>query len=70
MGFFSGLDAEPYDRQYSDRLLLSRMGQFFKLHTRAMLGIGLLALFTAIMGAAVPLLLSRSLDSLGARLEN
>ena len=69
MGFFSGLDAEPYDRQYSDRQLLSRMGQFFRPHTRAMLGIGLLALFVAFMGAAVPVLLSRALDALDSKLE-
>jgi ATP-binding cassette subfamily B protein len=70
MGFFSGLDAEPYDRQYSDRQLLSRMGQFFRPHMRPMFGIGLLALFVAVMGAAVPVLLSRALDALGDKLEN
>jgi len=69
MGFFSGLDAEPYDRQYSDRQLLGRMAQFFKPHARAMLGIGLLALLHSLLGAAVPVILSRALDALGARLE-
>lgn len=69
MGFFSGLDAEPYDRKYSDRQLLGRMAHFFKPHARAMLGIGLLALFASVLGAAVPLILSRALDSLGVQLE-
>lgn len=70
MGFFSGLDAEPYDRKYSDRQLLTRMGQFFRPHTHAMVGIGLLALFVAVAGAAVPLLLARALDALSAQLES
>ena len=30
MGFFSGLDPEAYDRQYSDRQLLGRMGNYFR----------------------------------------
>ena len=70
MGFFSGLDVEPYDRQYSDRQLLARMGAYFRPHTRKLWGIGLLSLFTAIGGAAVPLLLARALDALGDVLAN
>src|SRR3972149_11449008 len=65
MGFFSGLDVEAYDRQYSDRQLLGRMGRYFRPHGRAMLGIGLLSLLTALAGAAVPLLLARALDVMG-----
>ena len=30
MGFFEGLNAEKYDRQYSDRQLLRRIGDYFK----------------------------------------
>ncbi len=65
MGFFSGLNAEAYDRQYSDRQLLQRMGQYFRPHARGMLAIGVLSLLTALSGAAVPLFLSRALDLLG-----
>ncbi|MGH2582441.1 MAG: ABC transporter ATP-binding protein [Anaerolineales bacterium] len=65
MGFFSGLDVEPYDRQYSDRQLLARMGAYFRPHGRKLWGSGLLSLFTAVGGAAVPLLLARALDALG-----
>jgi ATP-binding cassette subfamily B protein len=68
MGFFSGLDAEPYDRKYSDRQLLRRMGHYFRPHTAGMLGIGWLSLLTALAGAAVPLLLARALDVLGEQL--
>jgi ATP-binding cassette subfamily B protein len=68
MGFFSGLDVEPYDRQYSDSQLVRRMGAYFRPHTRKIWGIGWLSFFTAVAGAAVPLLLARALDSLGERL--
>jgi ATP-binding cassette subfamily B protein len=68
MGFFSGLDAEPYDRKYSDNQLLRRMGHYFRPHMAGMLGIGWLSLLTALAGAAVPLLLARALDVLGEQL--
>ncbi|MEX2161156.1 MAG: ABC transporter ATP-binding protein [Anaerolineales bacterium] len=66
MGFFSGLDVEAYDRQYSDRQLLGRMGSYFGPYRAQMIGIGLLSLLTALAGAAVPLLLARALDLAGA----
>ncbi|MCW5875276.1 MAG: ABC transporter ATP-binding protein [Anaerolineales bacterium] len=65
MGFFSGLDVEAYDRQYTDRQLLGRMAHYFGPHRGSMLTIGLTALFTALSGAAVPLLLARALDLVG-----
>jgi hypothetical protein len=30
MGFFAGLEAEKYDRKYSDRVLFGRIGHYFK----------------------------------------
>ncbi len=68
MGFFSGLNVEPYDRQYSDGQLVRRMGAYFRPHARKIWGIGWLSFFTAVAGAAVPLLLARALDSLGEQL--
>jgi ATP-binding cassette subfamily B protein len=70
MGFFSGLDVEKYDRQYSDRQLLRRMGEYFRPHARKLWGIAWLSFFVAVASAAVPLLLARALDSLGERLTN
>ena len=62
MGFFAGLDNEGYDRQYSDRELLTRMGQYFKPHIkRLIITIGLL-LVTSITGAVTPLVVSRGVD--------
>ena len=30
MGFFAGLDVDPYDRQYSDKYLFKRLGSYFQ----------------------------------------
>lgn len=68
MGFFSGLDVEKYDRQYSDRQLLQRMGEYFRPHARKMWGIAWLSFLVAVAAAAVPLLLARALDALGGEL--
>lgn len=34
MGFFSGLEQEGYDRQYSDRQLVKRMVGYFRPHKK------------------------------------
>lgn len=68
MGFFSGLDAEHYDRQYSDKQLLQRMANYFRPHMTNLWAIGLLALLAAITAAAVPLLLARALDEIATQL--
>src|SRR3972149_1280335 len=52
MGFFSGLDVEAYDRQYSDRQLIARMGHYFAPYARLMVGIGWASLLTAPAGGA------------------
>ncbi len=48
MGFFSGLDAEQYDRQYSDKQLVRRMAHYFDAHMGKLWVIGLLALSSAV----------------------
>ena len=37
MGFFSSLDNEGYDRQYSDRQLLQRMTGYFHRYRRQLI---------------------------------
>ena len=62
MGLFSGLDAEAYDRTYSDRELVARILTYFWPHARRVVII-LMALITiAIAGAATPILVSRTVD--------
>jgi len=64
MGFFSGLDTEGYDRQYSDRQLFARMMEYFRLHMRWIVFIVLLLLLIALLSAALPIIVSWSLDRL------
>lgn len=65
MGFvLDGLDAEAYDRQYSDGVLIKRIAAYFRPHLRVML---LVVLVTSI-GAGFPsisaILISRSVDEI------
>ena len=64
MGFFEGLDAEKYDRQYSDRQLARRALTYFKPVAGKL---ALLVLFTLIVagcGALLPIIVSRGIDQL------
>jgi ATP-binding cassette subfamily B protein len=65
MGFFSGLDSEGYDRQYSDRQLVARIAAYFNSYTRQLVVVTVLMLVTALATAASPVLVSRGLDQLG-----
>ena len=64
MGFFSGLDTEGYDRQYSDRQLYARMTDYFLPHMRWIVIISLFLLLIALLAAALPTIVSWSLDRL------
>ena len=64
MGFFSSLDTERYDRQYSDRELVGRMADYFKPHWRRLLLIIFLVLVLALAGAALPVVVARGVDML------
>ena len=70
MGFFSGLDIEAYDRQYSDRQLVERIGSYFRPHAVKLLWVSFYLVLIAFLSAAVPLLTSRLVDLLGADLSN
>ena len=41
MGFFTGLDAESYDRTYRDRDLMRRMGAYFRPQVRRLILVSL-----------------------------
>ncbi len=68
MGFFSSLATEGYDRQYTDRELIGRMGQYFKPYLKKVLIIVVLLLVIALAGAAMPVIVARGIDALGADL--
>lgn len=64
MGFFSGLNAEKYDRKYTDRQLTGRILEFFKSQWKRLAWISVLVLAYAAVGAALPVLVSRAVDLL------
>lgn len=64
MGFYEGLEAENYDRQYSDRALFKRILSYLKPHrTRLITVIAMLGLIS-ILGAAQPVVVSKFVDIL------
>ncbi len=69
MSFFSGLDFEGYDRQYTDRQLIQRVVEYFRPYTQKMLIITTMLVVIAISGAALPVLVGRGIDLLGAELD-
>lgn len=68
MGFFSGLDTEGYDRQYTDRELVRRITQYFRPYTRQLLGIVTYLLLIALAGSATPILVSRAVTGFGVEI--
>ena len=64
MGFFSGLAAEKYDRQYSDRELVVRITDNFKPQRKRIIIISAMVMLLAFFTAAVPFAISRALENL------
>ena len=65
MGFImDGLDAEAYDRTYTDGQLLGRIVRYFKPKLHLMGAITILVVLNSCLDTAFPLLISRSIDTL------
>ena len=64
MGFFAGLNAEKYDRQYSDRQLIGRMVDYFKPQGKRFVWVSLLTVLIASIGAALPIIVSQIVNLL------
>jgi ATP-binding cassette subfamily B protein len=64
MGFFSGLNAEKYDRQYTDRQLAGRIFDYFKPQNKRLIWVSLLVIVIAAIAAALPLIVSGIVDLL------
>jgi ATP-binding cassette, subfamily B, bacterial len=62
MGFFAGLGAEKYDRQYTDRELVRRILFYFKPHIGRLVIIGILIIAMSRLGAQYPVAASRGVD--------
>ncbi len=65
MGFLmDGLEAEAYDRKYSDSALIARIIGYFRPRRRLMFFVALLIVLTSLVDTAFPLLIARGLDLL------
>ena len=67
MAIFAGLEAEAYDREYSDRVLIRRIAQYVVPYRAQVVLIAVLILAMAIFGAALPILIARGVDALAER---
>jgi len=61
-----GLETEDYDRSYSDRELLRRIGAYFRPHRPQMLLAALALALNSAAGTAGPILIARGLDLVAA----
>lgn len=64
MGFFDGLDAEKYDRTYSDGELFRRIVGYFKPQWRRLLGVFFTTMAIAGAGSLLPIMVSRGVGML------
>ncbi len=62
MGFFAGLNDEKYDRQYTDRVLVGRMVNYFNTQTSRLVYASITIIALAVIGAALPVIVSRMVD--------
>ncbi len=63
MGFFGSLGAEKYDRQYTDRVLVRRIAEYFKPQTVRLVVIAVTILMMSGLGALYPVVVARGVDS-------
>lgn len=68
MGFFSNLDTEAYDRQYTDVQLAKRLSTYLRTQWKRLAGVSFLMLIVAMAGAAAPIVVARGVDLLGEQL--
>lgn len=64
MGFYEGLDAEKYDRKYSDKELTNRIWRILKPYRKGLLIIVLCLSVYSFLGASQPVIASKGIDIL------
>ncbi|MGI6741824.1 MAG: ABC transporter ATP-binding protein [Brevefilum sp.] len=62
MGFYSGLAAEKFDRQYSDKKLFGRIKEYFKRQSSKLVVIMVALILRSIIEAINPVIVARGLD--------
>jgi len=65
MGFImDGLDAEAYDRSYSDKDLVRRIAGYFRPETGRMVAVATMVTLQSVANLAIPIYISYSLDQI------
>ncbi len=64
MGIMGGLNAEEYDRSYSDRELVRRIAAYFRPHLRKVGLVAGMVTLTSLTGTLTPIIISRAIDTL------
>lgn len=65
MGFImDGLDAEAYDRKYSDRTLVKRIVSYFRPQAKRMVAVSVAIVLTSLVNTGLPIFISDGLDRL------
>lgn len=65
MGFIlDGLEAEDYDRDYGDRVLVRRIAGYFRPHWLKMLVVGAMVALAALVETIIPIAIARGIDLL------
>ncbi len=64
MSIMGGLNAEEYDRSYSDQQLVRRITAYFRPHLKKVGLVTLMVSLTSLVGTITPILISRGIDSL------
>ncbi len=67
MGFFAGLNEEKYDREYNDRQLFRRIGDYFMPQKKRLAAISALVVAASAIGAAFPVIVGKAIDLLKQR---
>ena len=67
MGFFSGLNDEKYDRQYTDRELVRRIIGYFKPQVKRLIAVAGFVIAYAGIGAALPVVVSNMVNLLNGQ---
>jgi ATP-binding cassette, subfamily B, bacterial len=67
MGFImDGLAAEAYDRNYTDRELIRRIGRYFQPHTGRVLLVASMVVLTTMTQTVIPVVIARGVDALAS----
>ncbi|MFO7320560.1 MAG: ABC transporter ATP-binding protein [Chloroflexota bacterium] len=69
MGFFGGLSAEAYDRQYDDTVLLRRIASYFAVHKRDVIAVLAYIVLISLVASGIPVLIAIGIDLLESNAE-